>query len=57
MIKGSVPGADNGYLLISDAVKKGAHPQAPFPAGVKKSPEAPAAEAEKPDAADEQPQA
>jgi large subunit ribosomal protein L3 len=55
MLKGSVPGADNSYLLISDAVKKGSHPQAPFPAGVRKSPEAPAA-AEQP-AADEQPQA
>jgi large subunit ribosomal protein L3 len=53
MLKGAVPGADNSYLLISDAVKKGSHPQAPFPAGVKKSPEAQAAE--KP--ADEQPQA
>lgn len=57
MLKGCVPGADNGYLLVSDAVKKGAHPQAPFPAGIKKSPEAPVAEAEKPEAAGEQPQA
>jgi large subunit ribosomal protein L3 len=52
MIKGAIPGADNGFVLVKDAVKKGAHPQAPFPAGVKKSKEAPAAEA-----AAEQPQA
>jgi len=53
MLKGCVPGADNSYLLVSDAVKKGSHPQAPFPAGVKKSAEAPAVE----QPADEQPQA
>jgi large subunit ribosomal protein L3 len=52
MVKGAIPGADNGFVLVKDAVKKGAHPQAPFPAGVKKSKEAPAAEA-----AAEQPQA
>jgi large subunit ribosomal protein L3 len=45
MVKGSVPGADNGYLLVKDAVKKGTHPKAPFPAGIRKSAEAPAAEA------------
>ncbi len=45
MVKGSVPGADNGYLLVKDAVKKGSHPKAPFPAGVRKAAEAPAAEA------------
>jgi len=51
MVKGTVPGADNGYLLIKDSVKKGAHPNAPYPAGVRKSaeteqkPEAPTEEA------------
>lgn len=44
-IKGSLPGADEGYVLVKDAVKKGSHPQAPFPAGVRKSAEAAAAEA------------
>ena len=44
MVKGTVPGADNGYLLVKDAVKKGTHPKAPFPAGVRKAAEAPAAE-------------
>lgn len=43
MVKGSVPGADEGFVLVKDAVKKGTHPKAPFPAGVRKS-EAPAAE-------------
>ncbi|NBO17661.1 MAG: 50S ribosomal protein L3 [Proteobacteria bacterium] len=50
-IKGAVPGADEGYVLVSDAVKKGSHPQAPFPAGVRKS-----AEAAAPEAPAEQPQ-
>lgn len=37
MVKGAVPGADNGYVLIKDAVKKGTHANAPFPAGVRKA--------------------
>jgi len=37
VIKGAVPGAENGWVLISDAVKKGLDPKAPFPAGVRKS--------------------
>jgi large subunit ribosomal protein L3 len=53
MIRGSVPGVENSYVLIKDAVKKGSHPKAPYPAGLKQSPEA-AAPAE---AAAEQPQA
>jgi len=40
MVKGSVPGADNDYLLVKDSVKKGSHPKAPYPAGVRKAPEA-----------------
>ncbi len=37
MVKGAVPGADNGFVLVKDACKKGAHPQAPFPAGIRKT--------------------
>jgi large subunit ribosomal protein L3 len=52
MIRGAVPGAKNGLVLVYDAIKKGTHANAPFPAGVKKAPEAPAAEqpAEQPQA-------
>lgn len=47
VIAGAVPGAKNSYVLVSDAVKKGLDPKAPFPAGVRKSaePKAEAAEA------------
>lgn len=55
MIRGSVPGVENSYVLIKDAVKKGSHPKAPYPAGLKKAPEA-AAPTEAAPAA-EQPQA
>ncbi len=34
-LKGAVPGAPNGYLTVTDAIKKGRHPQAPYPAGVR----------------------
>lgn len=54
MIRGSVPGVENSYVLIKDAVKKGSHPKAPYPAGLKQAPEA-AAPAEAAPA--EQPQA
>jgi len=37
MVGGSIPGADNGFVLIKDSVKKGSHPKAPFPAGVRKT--------------------
>jgi len=37
VLKGAVPGAENSWVLISDAVKKGLDPKAPFPAGVRKS--------------------
>ena len=52
MVGGSIPGADNGFVLIKDSVKKGSHPKAPFPAGVRKSAETAAVEQ-----APEQPQA
>ena len=52
MVGGSIPGADNGFVLVKDSVKKGTHPKAPFPAGVRKSAEA---AAEQP--ATEQPEA
>ena len=45
LVKGSVPGADNGYLLVKDAVKKSMHPSAPFPAGLRKSADAPQTDA------------
>ncbi|QCE34291.1 50S ribosomal protein L3 [Acetobacteraceae bacterium] len=30
-IKGAVPGSKEGYVLVSDAVKKQRHPEAPYP--------------------------
>lgn len=32
MIKGSVPGAKNGFVFLRDAIKKARHADAPFPA-------------------------
>jgi large subunit ribosomal protein L3 len=37
IVRGAVPGAENGFVLVKDACKKGAHPLAPFPAGVRKA--------------------
>ncbi len=37
VVKGAVPGAENGYVLVKDACKKGAHPLAPYPAGLRKA--------------------
>ena len=34
MIKGAVPGAKGGYVLVRDAVKRGRPSEAPFPAGL-----------------------
>lgn len=34
LIKGAVPGAKGGYVLIRDAVKRARHPDAPFPAAL-----------------------
>jgi large subunit ribosomal protein L3 len=55
MVKGSVPGADNSFVLVKDSVKKGNHPHAPFPAGVRKSAESEQAAPVEP--SNEQPQA
>ncbi len=35
LVKGAVPGAKSGWVLINDAVKKPMHEEAPFPAGLK----------------------
>jgi len=48
MVKGAVPGADNGFVLVKDACKKGVHPQAPFPAGIRKAAASEKPEGEKP---------
>jgi len=40
LIKGAVPGARGGYVLIQDAVKAAAPEKAPKPAGIKKAAEA-----------------
>lgn len=37
MIKGAVPGADNGFVLVKDAIKKSVPSDAPYPAGIRKS--------------------
>jgi len=44
LVKGAVPGSDNGWVFIKDAVKKPLPEGLPFPAGLKAK-EAPAAEA------------
>ena len=48
LVKGAVPGAKSGWVLINDAVKKPAPEGVPFPAGLKETakPEAEAAPAE-----------
>ncbi len=35
LIKGAVPGSDNGYVLIKDAIKRSAPKSAPFPAAIR----------------------
>ena len=49
MIRGAVPGAKNGYVMVGDAIKKLRHVDAPYPAVARvdagMSAEAPAAEA------------
>jgi len=37
MIKGAVPGAEGSYVRVSDAIKKGAHADAPKPGGFRKA--------------------
>ena len=46
VVMGCVPGADGGYLLVSDAVKKAAPKDLPFPAKTRGGAEAAAAPAE-----------
>ncbi|MAC60077.1 MAG: 50S ribosomal protein L3, partial [Novosphingobium sp.] len=36
-VKGSVPGAKNAWLTVSDAVKVSRHAEAPYPAGLKQA--------------------
>ena len=50
MVKGGVPGAENGWVYVTDAVKKPASVKLPMPAGLKKvdEPVAVKAEAEAP---------
>ncbi|HXZ68289.1 MAG TPA: 50S ribosomal protein L3, partial [Alphaproteobacteria bacterium] len=45
LIKGAVPGARGGYVLVQDAIKSGTPEKAPKPAGVKKAAETKPAEA------------
>ncbi len=47
LVKGAVPGAKQGWVLINDAVKKPAPEGVPFPAGLKVDEKAMAAEQEK----------
>jgi large subunit ribosomal protein L3 len=34
MVRGAVPGAKGGYVLVTDAIKRARHAEAPFPAGI-----------------------
>ncbi len=40
LIKGAVPGAEGGWVMVRDAVKRSAPEGVPFPAGLKSQPEA-----------------
>ncbi len=44
LVKGTVPGSKGGYVLVSDATKKSLPDDAPFPAGLRASADAPGAE-------------
>ncbi len=46
LVKGAVPGAEGGIVLVRDAVKRGRPDEAPFPAAVKESATAAPAEEE-----------
>ena len=35
MVRGAVPGAKNGFVLVRDAIKKARHADAPYPAGIR----------------------
>ena len=37
VVRGTVAGAENGFVLVKDACKKAMHPSAPFPAGIRAS--------------------
>ena len=37
MVRGAVPGAKNGWVMVRDAIKKARHADAPFPAGLRAS--------------------
>src|SRR3546814_12478221 len=39
LVKGAVPGAEGGWVMVRDAVKRGAPEGLPFPAGLKSKPE------------------
>ena len=43
MLKGAVPGAKGGYVLVRDAVKRARPAEAPYPAALAETPAAPAA--------------
>ena len=40
MVRGAVPGARQGYVLVRDAIKRARHADAPYPAGVVDAPAA-----------------
>ncbi len=46
MVKGGVPGCENAWVRVTDAIKKPANVQLPMPAGLKKVDEPVAAKAE-----------
>ena len=46
MVKGAVPGSENGWVYVTDAIKKVASVELPMPAGLKKVDEPVAAKAE-----------
>ena len=48
MLKGAVPGSENSWVRITDAVKKSANVKLPMPAGLKQKEEPVAAKAEAP---------
>ncbi|MDE3017357.1 MAG: 50S ribosomal protein L3 [Pseudomonadota bacterium] len=39
-VKGAVPGYKDSFVLVKDSVKKGSHPKAPYPAGIRANPAA-----------------
>jgi large subunit ribosomal protein L3 len=52
MIRGAVPGAEGGFVLVRDAVKRPRPKDVPYPAALKAAAGAPAPEAAKPAGAD-----